>query len=488
MGPENQHNLTLLRQAYQRDGVVAIRGLLDDREQLLQRLDVASAKHVQEQWDKQMKKQQHTGNRPRKARQGTQFFTNLNHLALTDLPFPSISMSASANNNNNTSCSADDESSSSSSSSSSSQSSCKPDETIINNYAKNNNNNIIIMNPFLETALLSQIPKMAVTLLGLTDENTASSSSSSGDSSNYSGDNRNENNNNNLRLMRDIFLAKDDDPYICGWHVDDFGFWPVTPTSPPGINAWIALDDYDVDVDGGGFALAVGSHVASWRDEAHYVTGASTTAPVDGYTSAKDLFERRTGSGTCNLKQSAPHLHRRMEETMRIYPQLHKGDVVLHDRWLFHRTVPLNKNFIEQRQRQQQQQDENDNGDSTLPPPILRRYSIRYGPGSSVIPPGYGTELSVLWDDNNGGKTANQVVCSNHEKKNTTTIVYYYPWYPQAWPNVLWDSELASLESLVQHQFPVALQRQERHVKEMKPHRKRLARQHNRPTLAGNQK
>jgi hypothetical protein len=119
----------------------------------------------------------------------------------------------------------------------------------------------------------------------------------------------------------------------------------------------------------------------------------------------------------------------------------------------------------------------------------MRRYSIRYGPGSSIIPPGYGTELSVLWDNANGGKTANQVCSStstsssNSSNNNNTTILY--PWYPQAWPHVL-AHELASLQSLVQQQFPVALKRQERHLKEMKPYRKRLARQQNRPTLAGN--
>jgi Phytanoyl-CoA dioxygenase (PhyH) len=507
---QDERNWTLLRHAYQRDGVVAIRGLIDDVS-LLQRLDAASAQHVQDQWDQQLQK---LAGRPRKQQsqnRGTQFFTNQNHLALTDPPFPSFQSSTTNNNNSNTSCRSraaddinndsetqhqtcllagaqdDDEDESSNSSE--------------NSRRRNSNKKIsMTMNPFLETALLSRIPTMAAMLLGLSTDDDDDNHSNNGSGDNSSNDESHDvNGTNNLRLMRDIFLAKDDDPYICGWHVDDFGFWPVTADGI-GINAWIALDDYDVHVDGGGFAVAVGSHTATWRHEAHYVTGASTTAPVEGYTSAKDLFERRTGAGTCNLKQSAPHLHRRMEETRRIYPQLFQGDVILHDRWLFHRTVPLNKNFIKLQQQQPQELLDDSAQTQTLPPPpppILRRYSIRYGPGSSVIPPGYGTELSVLYDDANGGKTANQVCSSRrvdnvNDKDNITTTmnttVVVYPWYPQAWPSVLFEHELSHLQSLVQHQFPIALQQQERHLKEMQPHRKRLARQHNRPTLAGNPK
>ena len=125
-----------------------------------------------------------------------------------------------------------------------------------------------------------------------------------------------------LRLYRDIFLAKDEEEFICGWHVDDFGFWPATASSP-GINAWIALDDMP-SAGGGGFALAVGSHEAPWREEAHHVTGATTTFPANGFQSAADMFANRTGSGTCNIKTAAPHLYRRMEATKRIY-ELKRG-------------------------------------------------------------------------------------------------------------------------------------------------------------------
>jgi hypothetical protein len=222
------------------------------------------------------------------------------------------------------------------------------------------------------------------------------------------------------------------------------GFWPATP-STIGVNAWVALDDMQVD-QGGGFALAVGSHEAAWRDEAHYVTGASTTFPEEGYQSAADLILKRTGNGTCNLKTSAPHLYRRMEETKRIYA-VKRGDVIFHERWLFHRTVPFDRAFVAEHKEDEL---------------IYRRYSIRYGPGSAVIPPGYGTELSVLWDEQNGGRTADEVSRLDG------------PWYPQAWPTAS-ESELQELRGLEENKMPVAEQRRTERKKEMRPLLKKLA-------------
>jgi ectoine hydroxylase-related dioxygenase (phytanoyl-CoA dioxygenase family) len=279
------------------------------------------------------------------------------------------------------------------------------------------------LSPFLDLSLTSRVPQLAAKLLGIESDG----------------------NNETMRVMRDIFLAKDDDQYICGWHVDDLGFWPATP-SAKGVNAWVALDDMEVD-QGGGFALSVGSHQAAWRDEAHYVTGASTTFPDEGYQSAADLIIKRTGNGTCNLKTSAPHLHRRMEETKRIYA-VKRGDVIFHERWLFHRTVPFDRAFVAEHKEDEL---------------IYRRYSIRYGPGSATIHPGYGTELSVLWDEQNGGRTADEVSRLDG------------PWYPQAWPTAS-ERELQELRGLVESKMPIAEQRQIERKKEMRPFLKKLAR------------
>ena len=269
---------------------------------------------------------------------------------------------------------------------------------------------------FREVALFSKVPKMAAELLELGSNET-------------------------MRMLRDIFLAKDREQFVCGFHVDDTGFWPCTAEAP-GVNAWIAIDDMPTYA-GGGFALAVGSHKASWRQEAHEAIGSTMTNPPDGYKDAADLFQSRVGEGTCNLKRAVPHIHRRMEETKRIY-EVRRGDVIFTDRWLFHRTVPFNRGVLEKREAA---------GEPEL---IFRRYSLRYNPGSARIPKGYGTELSVLWDDANGGRTADEVASKDG------------PWYPLCYPSPSL-SELQQMNSLIRTKIPVAQERYKARKKEMKP-------------------
>lgn len=326
--------------AYQRDGVIAIRGLLS--KELIEALDPASQQLVNDQQQKNMHR-----NKPRHS---TQFHT---------VQLGPIFLSQEA-----------------------------------------------IATPFRNVALGSIIPHIAAQLLGL-------------------------NSSQSLRVMRDILLAKDKDPYVCGYHVDDTGFWPATADSP-GVNAWIALDDMPT-IHGGGFALAVGSHIAEYSAIAHKVTGSTKTFPQAGFKDAADMFANRSGSGTCNLKSSAPEVNRMMDGSMRVYEVL-RGDVIFHDRWLFHRTVP----FV----------DSND-------PRIWRRYSVRYAPGSAVIPPGYGTEPSVLWDDGNGGRTADQVA------------EFDGPWYPKCWPSVSKD-EMDALPNLLTEKMPKAEELRKRRQKEIK--------------------
>lgn len=229
-----------------------------------------------------------------------------------------------------------------------------------------------------------------------------------------------------------------------GYHVDDFGFWPATAESP-GINAWIALDDMPIE-GGGGFALAVGSHIAPWKDEAHQVTGATTTYPPNGFRNVQDMFANRTGSGTCNIETAAPHLHRRMEDTKRIY-NLKKGDIIYHQRWLFHRTVAFERSFVAKH-----------DGDDLL----YRRYSLRYGPGSAIIPPGWGTEPSVLWKEENANRTADKV-CELDA-----------PWYPQVYPTPS-RLEFEKLQDLIQNKIPIAEDLRNARLKEMQPYLKNAA-------------
>ena len=73
------------------------------------------------------------------------------------------------------------------------------------------------------------------------------------------------------------------------------------------------------------------------------------------------------------------------------------GDVIFHTRWLFHRTIPFDRDMVSNRLANKED------------PVLYRRYSIRYGPGTSIIPPGYGTETSVISEEKNGGRSADQV-------------------------------------------------------------------------------
>lgn len=242
---------------------------------------------------------------------------------------------------------------------------------------------------------------------------------------------------------------------VCGWHVDDHGFWPALADAP-GINAWIALDDYnDTTVSAGdqegGFALAVGSHAADWRHEAYRVTGAAYTVPPEGFASAADMVTRRSGSGTCNIAHAAPHLQRRLEETKRVYRDLQAGDVIFHDRFLFHRTIPQTSGNNKK---------------------IRGRYSVRIGPGSSVIPPGYGTEPAVLYREDHGAQTANQVSGT-------------WPWYPQVWPTAV-DSELQAWHEFCTSIYPQAVELQNTRKQELKPHLQRLAQRQQVHPQAGN--
>ena len=155
--------------------------------------------------------------------------------------------------------------------------------------------------PFVEVAMTSKIPRIIANLLKF-DCDTCT--------------------NKTLRILRDIFLAKDEEEYVCGWHVDDVGFWPALVEEPGesvGINAWVALDDMPID-GGGGFTLAVGSHSSSWKEEAYVSIGSTHSFPKDGgFNSSRDILQNRPGNGTCNIQHTAPHLHRRMEETKRVY-------------------------------------------------------------------------------------------------------------------------------------------------------------------------
>jgi Phytanoyl-CoA dioxygenase (PhyH) len=375
-----------MSRSFEEDGVIAIRGLLDPN--LLDELDRETMKLVVEQREKDLAKAKErprvlTG-RPRPAKQ---FFAVRQGAIFLQSPVKQMDAKAGEND-------------------------------------VEHDRNSDDVSAFAKVALMSEIPNVVASLLDF-DADACTDQT--------------------VRVMSDIFLAKDEEEYVCGWHVDDIGFWPALADAP-GINAWVALDDMPVS-RGGGFALAVGSHKAQWRQTAYNVTGSTHSFPKEGYKSSSDVLQNRPGNGTCNIKESAPHLHRRMEELKRIY-EIKRGDVIFHTRWLFHRTVPFDADAVSNRVA--------NNGQ----PLLYRRYSIRYGPGSSIVPPGYGTEPSVLSNPENGGRTADEVSRLDG------------PWYPKAWPQVC-PNELAALKILATERLPAAVEESEKRRKLTRPRRTR---------------
>ena len=119
-----------------------------------------------------------------------------------------------------------------------------------------------------------------------------------------------------------------------------------------------------------------------------------------------------------------------LEENKIVY-DIKKGDVIFHDRWLFHRTVTV---------AEYEKQFNNDLGESLKlerSGKIFRRYSIRYSPGSARVPPGYGVEPSVLYNAANANRTLDEIVESDG------------PWYPEVWPRLKENDETDNIDGLV---------------------------------------
>lgn len=221
------------------------------------------------------------------------------------------------------------------------------------------------------------------------------------------------------------------------------------------------------------FALSIGSHRAPWRHDAYRVTGSAHTNPPEGFQSAADLIRRRSGSGTCNIQTGDPVLYEKLEENKVVY-DLKRGDVIFHDRWVFHRTVTVDeylRNMNENSPGEKYSKND-DETDASLGGKIFRRYSIRYSPGTARVPPGYGVELSVLHNPDNANRTMNEISETDG------------PWYPKVWPHVLkqkpnregnfvefsdddFDEEIRGLGDLVHIKIPSAEKKQADRKKEI---------------------
>lgn len=214
-----------------------------------------------------------------------------------------------------------------------------------------------------------------------------------------------------VRILRDIFMSRAvNQDSICGWHVDDVGFWPESYTSEhDGINVWIAMQDMPA-VAQGSMALAPGSHKADWRFAAYDAIGQNRTYH-GGFTKVE--MQQRALKGnklltTCEMRDQAPEISE-MIETTAFIPDIKAGDVIFMTRALFHRTAtvtPAGKQFF-----------------SNQGIEYLNRYSIRYVPGTAILPKGWTFEWSIMANENNAGRTLDETMHQDN-----------LLWYPQVWP------------------------------------------------------
>lgn len=234
-----------------------------------------------------------------------------------------------------------------------------------------------------------------------------------------------------LRVVNDVFLSKGKEAGYCGWHVDDLHFWPTSASSATtgisstgihgGVNAWIAIDDIPSST-GGGLAVVPKSHIAQWRYDAYNIIGSIPAHPQEGFQNAQDLYSTFPVT-TCDLAEVSPELSSLMDDEAVIF-NITKGDVLLMNRWVWHKSIPLRL------------------GDNKEIRP-LKRYTIRYDKGTTLVQKGYSTHLSIMYDGENSGKSLDEISQRSG------------PFFPQAFPNAD-PTELCQFQDLIEHKLPVA--------------------------------
>lgn len=224
-----------------------------------------------------------------------------------------------------------------------------------------------------------------------------------------------EENGGTLRLLKDCFMAKGKEGAHCGWHVDDAVFWPVD-SDASGVNVWLALDPIPSRL-GGGLAVSPGSHTADWRHEAYKSLGSTPTILPEGMDPAgfKKIF-----TSTCAMESLNRDVNSRIESSKVVF-DYEAGDCLFCNRWLFHRSVPINEEGLKHYS----------DGSS------LKRYTIRYERGNARLIKGLSFEPSILMNGENSGKTLDEV-CKRDG-----------PFYPQCWPPLKQESDQEQVSGMV---------------------------------------
>lgn len=188
-----------------------------------------------------------------------------------------------------------------------------------------------------------------------------------------------------LRLLKDAVLGYHAGDQGCGWHVDDKVFWPCEDRKfgerDAGINVWIALSPISAK-EGGGLALAKGSHKVSFAKK------------------AREIIAENGARTTCSLGRLDPRLNTKMEKLKVLY-DLEAGDAIFHNRYLFHRVQSF---FDEESSRKKK---------------TKQRISLRYVSADDTFYDYVGTEKRAV--EAKGLKTGDVISKGG-------------AWFPQTWP------------------------------------------------------
>jgi len=225
----------------------------------------------------------------------------------------------------------------------------------------------------------------------------------------------------------------------CSWHVDAHGLWPESYETPSqtsqatghdqdGVNAWVALSDMPLEHEGS-MALSRASHRVPWRYDAYESIARGNGRDNGGETWDETVRRMALGKsmvhdaqkGTrirlCSMDVTAPDLNQQLEDEIVIL-DLKAGDVVFCTRNLFHRTLD-----VLEAGRQHVLQGGG--------PPALNRYTIRYTPGTAILPTGYCyLEWSLVMHPEMAGWTLDEAV-EGIDKNQQQQRPY---WFPQVWP------------------------------------------------------
>jgi hypothetical protein len=136
----------------------------------------------------------------------------------------------------------------------------------------------------------------------------------------------------------------------------------------------------------GSMAVAPGSHKASWRHDAYSAIGQNRTE--DGGKTKEEIVRKakanvEKGYPTCDMYHVNPPVHAEIEKSSRII-DIKGGDVIFATRLLFHRSLAVTEDGIEYYK--------------SIEKKYLKRYSLRYVPGSARLPDGWSVECSVFSD------------------------------------------------------------------------------------------